>query len=156
MIEIDVPSAGKFRIDHLVCDFNGTIAFDGILMENIIPLLKELSKVLTVHIITADTFGMVEEQTKLLPVNLVIIPPRNQDQAKLDYIKKLGINSVIALGNGLNDNQMLKHSALGICLLQREGCSAETLINADIVCSSAVDALNLMLKPKRLISTLRN
>ncbi|KQC13447.1 MAG: ATPase P [Desulfuromonas sp. SDB] len=156
MIEINIPSREKLKINHLVCDFNGTLAVDGILMENIIPLLMELSKVLKIHIITADTFGNVEEQTGKLTVEVVVIPSENQDQSKLDYVKKLGASSVIALGNGYNDKLMLKHAAIGICPNQTEGCSVKTLINADIVCSSAEDALNLLLKPKRLMATLRN
>jgi soluble P-type ATPase len=36
-----------------------------------------------------------------------------------------------------------------------EGCAKETLLSSDIVCKNIVSAMELLLKPKRLIATLR-
>jgi soluble P-type ATPase len=44
---------------------------------------------------------------------------------------------------------------LGIAVLGDEGISASTMKNADIVVKNISDALDLFLKPKRLIATLR-
>ena len=33
MLEIDIPGRGTFGIRHVVCDYNGTIAVDGHLIE---------------------------------------------------------------------------------------------------------------------------
>ena len=61
----------------------------------------------------------------------------------------------VCIGNGRNDSLMLKEAALGICLIQAEGANVVSLLNADIACKSAKDALELLLNPKRLIATLR-
>jgi len=49
----------------------------------------------------------------------------------------------------------LKAGALGICIMEAEGTSVQALQAADIVCRSAVEAINLLLHPKRLVATLR-
>ena len=35
MIEIDVPGFGALRLEHLVLDYNGTLACDGMLLEGV-------------------------------------------------------------------------------------------------------------------------
>ncbi len=155
MIEINIPGHGKLCLKYIVSDYNGTLACDGKLLPEIDPLIRKLSTGIEIHVITADTFGIAEKQLSGLPVKLVILPQENQDNGKLDYIKKLGVSSVVSLGNGRNDKLMLKESALGICLLQTEGSNVMSLMESDIVCKSAKDALELLLNPKRLIATLR-
>jgi len=54
-----------------------------------------------------------------------------------------------------NDRKMVKQAKIGIAVMLEEGCAVETLINADIVVKSPIDALNLILNPKRLIAVLR-
>ena len=51
---------------------------------------------------------------------------------------------------------MVKEAALGIAVVGREGIATETLIAADIVCDNVLDALELLLNPKRIIATLRS
>ena len=103
MIEIDVPGNKKFRLEHLVLDYNGTIAFDGALIDGVKESLAELSKMLTVHVITADTFGSVEKALKDIHCKLAVIPLDHQDVAKLEYVKTLGCDKTASMGNGLND-----------------------------------------------------
>jgi P-type E1-E2 ATPase len=74
---------------------------------------------------------------------------------KEEYIKKLGAEKVAALGNGNNDVLMIKAARLGIAVSLKEGCSIETLKAAHILVMSPIDAINLFLRPKRLIATLR-
>jgi soluble P-type ATPase len=40
-------------------------------------------------------------------------------------------------------------------VIQKEGASARALMNADIVCNSIVDALELLTNPLRIVATLR-
>jgi soluble P-type ATPase len=61
----------------------------------------------------------------------------------------------MAAGNGNNDRLMLEYSVLGVAILGPEGCTADTLRSADLVCTSITDALDLLLHPKRLVATLR-
>jgi len=63
---------------------------------------------------------------------------------------------VVALGNGRNDRLMLREAALGIALIQREGGAAETIASADLLSTSVIEALDLLLHPQRLIASLRS
>jgi soluble P-type ATPase len=155
MLSIDIPGHGVLRLRWLISDFNGTLACDGELIPEVIPLIREISKDLAIHVVTADTFGLAEAQLSGLPVKLTVLPPHSQDQGKLDFIRQLGAQSAVCLGNGRNDMLMLKEAALGICLTEREGACVQTLREADILCKSAPDAFDLLLNPKRLIATLR-
>jgi soluble P-type ATPase len=119
-------------------------------------LLRRLSEHLAIHVITADTFGLAAEGLNGLPVTLVFAPADEQDVAKLDYVRALGVHGVVAIGNGRNDRRMLRAAALGIAVVQREGASMETLRGADAVCSSVLDALALLHEPRRLVATLRS
>lgn len=155
MIEIDIPGRGELLLRFLVTDYNGTLACDGILIPEVIPLIRALSIDLEVHVVTADTFGAAAKNLQTLPVKLTILSLERQDQGKADYLRQLGAQSTVCLGNGRNDILMLREAALGICVTETEGACIQTLQAADIVCRSAKDALNLLLNPKRLIATLR-
>jgi len=155
MIEIDVPGNKNFRLEHLVLDYNGTIAFDGALIGGVKECLNELSQNLTVHVITADTFGSVKKALDGIDCQLAVIPLDQQDAAKLEYVKNLGREKTVSMGNGVNDRLMLKASALGVAVIQGEGAAFETLASADIVCTDIRSALSLLSNPLRLIATLR-
>jgi soluble P-type ATPase len=51
---------------------------------------------------------------------------------------------------------MLKEAILGIAVIQEEGAAVESLVAADIVTRSILDALDLLLRPLRLTATLRS
>ena len=71
-------------------------------------------------------------------------------------MQQLGPASVIAFGNGANDSAMLRLAAVGVAVLIAEGVAASTLQSADVLTTSPIDAIQLVLHPKRLIATLRN
>lgn len=156
MIAIDIPGFGRLELRHLVSDYNGTLAVDGQLLPGVAELLTRLAADIDVHVITADTFGLARAQLANLPVRLVIAPLEAQAETKLRYVEELGGAAVVAIGNGRNDHKMVGAVALGIALIQREGGSTATLNSAHLVCTSIVDALELLLQPKRLIATLRS
>jgi soluble P-type ATPase len=156
MIDIDIPGFQKTALRHLVLDFNGTLAIDGGLQPGVADLLRRLAAQLTIHVITADTFGRVREEMSGLPVEVAILPPGAQDLAKERYVRELGAKDVCAMGNGRNDRLMLAVAALGICLLQKEGAAAAALTAADVVSTDIRDALGLLLHPLRLTATLRS
>jgi soluble P-type ATPase len=155
MIEIDIPGNKKLMLEHLVLDYNGTIAFDGALMDGVKECLAELSQKLTIHVITADTFGSVEKALKDIDCKLAVIPLHRQDAAKLAFVEKIGCEKTVSMGNGVNDRLMLKASALGVAVIQGEGAAYETLASADVVCSDILSALSLLIHPLRLTATLR-
>ena len=156
MIEINIPGNKILQLEHLVLDYNGTIAFDGALIDGVKESLAGLSQMLTVHVITADTFGNVKKALEDIDCKLVVIPLEHQDAAKLEYIKNLGREQTVSMGNGLNDRLMLKASALGVAVVSGEGAAFETLASADVVCTDILSALFLLIHPLRLIATLRS
>jgi len=156
MIEITIPGYKKLFFEHLVLDYNGTIACDGKLIDGVIEVLNELSSQVKIHILTADTVGSVKREISDVPCTLSILPLENQDEEKLKHIKKLGPDSTVCIGNGRNDRLMLKAAALGISVIQEEGAAVEAIIAADVVSPNILDALHLLSHPLRLIATLRS
>lgn len=156
MVELNVPGYKKFRLSFLVIDYNGTIARDGNLLPGVADLIRDLSKSFKVHILTADTFGGVRKELSRTSAEIAVIGKEKQAQAKADYVLRLGAEETVALGNGRNDALMLKEAALGIALIQEEGCAVEALLAADIVMCRICDALDLLLNPLRLAATLRS
>jgi len=156
MLHIDIPNGPTFPLRHLVLDYNGTLAEDGTLLPGVAEGLTEIACHLDVHILTADTHGTVAGQLHGLPCRLHIVDASPQDRAKLAYLRALDPATVVCIGNGRNDRLMLKEAALGIALIQQEGAGVEALLNADVVCTSIIDAFNLLLKENRLRATLRN
>ncbi len=155
MISIDIPEYKKIEAAHLVLDYNGTMAISGILIEGIKPILEMLSSKLIIHILTADTFETAKKELSGINCKLEVLSPGLQDMQKELYIFNLGEENVISIGNGMNDYLMLKAAALGIAVIQKEGTAIKALLNADIVCNSILDALELLLYPERIVATLR-
>jgi soluble P-type ATPase len=156
MLSIHIPGFADLQLKHLVLDLNGTLAVDGTLLNGIDCQLKLLAEHLTIHVVTADTFGSAARQFAGLPCRLGVIAHTNQDLEKLNYLHALDAKSVVAIGNGRNDWLMLKEAALGIGVIQREGAASQALQTADVVINDIHAAFELLLKPQRLVATLRN
>ena len=152
---IEIPYYKTVKLEHVVLDYNGTIAKDGQLKVEVNTLLPTLCEAYTVHVITADTFGSVKAQMKNFNVTVTVLQTDNHTAEKAAYIDGLGKINSVAVGNGNNDSQMLQNAILGIAIIGDEGCATPTLLQSDISCSCIEDALNLLLNEKRLIATLR-
>jgi soluble P-type ATPase len=156
MIDIAIPGFGHLALRHLVLDFNGTIAFDGVLLPEVVERIISLSLQLEVHVLTANTTGTCAMALAGLPLTLTVLDGPPEDEAKLAYVKKLGAASCASVGNGANDRLMLKACSLGIAVLGPECTAAQALAAADIVAPSITAALDLLLHPVRLLATLRS
>lgn len=152
---IEIPNYKNMTITDIICDYNGTIAKDGVVLPGIKRLFAQLRKDYTLHVITADTFGSVKAQLEGYGAEIKILTSSDHTREKADFIVTLGAGQCAAMGNGNNDAEMLKSASIGIAVLGDEGCSTETLLSADIVCQNSADALALFSEPKRLIATLR-
>ena len=155
MLDLTIPGFGRLELTDAVCDYNGTLAADGLLLEGVHERIQHLSAQLRLHVVTADTFGSAAAQLHRLPCAVTILDAGNQAEAKRDLVQQLGAERVVAIGNGRNDRMMLDAAALGIAVCGAEGAAAETLRASDIVVHHVVDALDLLLKPKRLVAALR-
>lgn len=142
-------------MEHLVTDVNGTLAVDGQLIEGVAKRIEHLKNQLTIHMLTADTHGKQVSIDQQLNLTAVRIQPGNESKQKADYVRQLGAESVVALGQGANDAGMLKEAALGICILSMEGTASDTLFSADLVMPDVNAALDLLDKPLRIMASLR-
>ena len=156
MLTFDIPGYKILRLAHLVMDYNGTLAVDGKLVEGVSTRLELLCRDLKIHVITADTFGLVQQQMSALPCQVSILGKDNQAEAKLNYVRELGLEQTVCIGNGRNDRLMLKAAALGLGVILAEGIAGETIQAADVICRSINEALDLLLHPLRLTATLRS
>ena len=155
MIELTIPGRGELHLQRLVTDVNGTLAVDGTLLEGIARRLSALHDRLTLHLITADTHGQQSVIDQLLNITAVRIQQENEAGQKADYVRSLGAEKVVAIGQGANDAGMLKAAALGICVLSAEGTALQTLLEADLVTPDIHSALDLLDRPVRIIASLR-
>lgn len=155
MLKIDIPGFGSVRLEYLVSDFNGTLATDGILPPNVKDKLNALSEIVQIFVLTSDEFGRAKEELKGVKCKLQILTEKNMDAQKGEFVNGLNAEKTVTLGNGFNDRKMVKNAEIGIVVMGREGCAAETLAAADVVVANAEDALDLLLNPKRLKATLK-
>lgn len=154
-VQITIPNYKTLILRHVVLDYNGTLAEDGVLKEEARSRLEALAERYRVHVITSDTFGSVQKELAGFEVSVVVLESEDHTAEKASYIDTLGRVHCVAVGNGNNDAEMLKQAELGIALIGDEGCSTQTLLSSDIVCTSIADALQLLLTDKRLVATLR-
>lgn len=153
---VDVPGYKSIKVKNVVFDFNGTIAEDGIMIEEIRGKIKELSnKDVNIFILTADTYGTVVKQSKDLPVTVEVFNKENSSEDKKRIVEKLGCDITAAIGNGRNDIEMFKKSTLSIAIIGKEGCFSKAIFEADIIVNNPVDAIDLLLKHNRIKATLR-
>ncbi|MBS1126047.1 MAG: Haloacid dehalogenase domain protein hydrolase type 3 [Nitrospirae bacterium] len=155
MIKIDVPGLGQLEIQHFVTDFSGTLSEDGEVLPGVRERLNELSDSLKVHILTSDTFGRARKELEGVNCILHVLEGEGHTAQKEQYVLSLGPQFVVAMGNGNNDAGMLKAASLSIAVCLKEGCAVEAMKSSDILITSPLDAIDLLLNPKRLVATLR-
>ncbi len=158
-IEVDLPCGTFYDLSHLVMDLNGTITVDGQLIAGVYERLEKIAEILNIHIITADTNQTVdaikEQLARIKEIKFHSLKSGRGDLQKLDYVENLGREHTAAIGNGCNDVLMLKEASLGICVLGTEGASVDALLASKVVFNNICDALDIFLRPHRMIATLR-
>jgi soluble P-type ATPase len=151
----DVPGFGRIEVSYLVSDFNGVLARDGILIRGVANRVKRLSRFLDIRVLTFDTFGTAASQLRRLPCTVTVLSGNREAEQKRDYLTSLGLDRVIAIGNGANDQLMLKAARVGIAVIGPEGATVDTVAAADIVVGDILAGLELLLDNRRFVATLR-
>ncbi len=154
-IHLDIPGRESLELEYLVLDVNGTVTVDGEVLPGVAERLTAPPMNLVTYLVTADTHRRAAEIGAQLGAQLVRIEARGEAGQKRALVEQLGANRVVAVGNGANDAKMLAAAALGIAVLGPEGLAAVTLRAADVVVNRIEDALDLLLRPQRLVATLR-
>lgn len=155
MLTITIPGRNPLKLEHLVLDYNGTIAVDGRLIEGLAERLEELSESLDIYVVTADTHGNAAVQCRGLPARILTYPQADVGPIKAQLVRELK-GAVVCIGNGFNDLSMSECADLSIAVIGTEGAYGPLLNVVDIVVCSIQDALDLLLKPRRLTAVLRS
>ena len=155
MIELTIPGRGPLRLEYLVTDVNGTLAVDGVLIGGLTKRITALRDRVEIHMLTADTHGRQAAIDEQLNLKATRVQSGNEAAQKAEFVRALGAEKVVAIGQGANDAEMLKAAAFGICVMSKEGVAVETLVSADIVAPDIFAALDLLEKPVRIVASLR-
>ena len=123
MIRIDIPGWGNMDIENMVLDLNGTTATDGKISPEVKKKINLLSEKVKIYILTADTQETANEEIRDMNVELVKIPKEDSREGKFEFLKSLDPEVTVAIGNGSNDQLILKEAGLGIAVLGDEGIS---------------------------------
>ena len=158
MISCPIPGRGTLEIQHIVCDVNGTLSVDGILLDGVKHRFEQLQDLVDLHLISADTHGTlsaIEKELGSCITSVKRLSVGGEAEQKSEYVEVLGAMNVAAIGQGTNDRLMLKTAAIGVSILSTEATAVETLLSADVVAPDILTALDLFLNPSRLKATLR-
>jgi soluble P-type ATPase len=154
-----MPCGVFYDLFNIILDLNGTITVDGSFVDGVVERLKEISEIMDVYVVTADTGQTLDQLTDQLVEDCGIkihnLESGRGDMQKLAFLEKLGSDKTVAIGNGCNDALMLREAKLGLCVIGKEGASINALMASNAVFFSICDALDIFLKPKRMIATLR-
>jgi P-type E1-E2 ATPase len=150
---VAIPGRAELRLDHLLLDVNGTLTNRGTVLDGVAERIGELSELLEIHLVSADTFGTLDAIAGRLGVHAVRAA---SGDAKLVQLDQLGRAGCAVIGNGANDVLVLEAAALGIAVIGAEGASSAAIRSADVVCASVHDALDLLLDDRTLVATLRS
>lgn len=165
-IRIDIPGFGHLHIQAICSDYTGTLSCEGELIDGVRKRLRELAKLVDIHVVTSDTRKTASKQLKGLPVTLHDkITSDDHDVFKRDYLTTLGttlgvnLKSVVVFGNGRNDRLWLAAvrdaGGLAIAVDVGEGCAVEAMTSANLFVVDIRNALDLLLDGKRIVGTLR-
>jgi len=147
-----IPGRSALEVEHLLLDVNGTLTNRGELIGGVEEKLRRLGQTLVAHLLSADTFGSLALVASTLGVRSRVV--RSGDE-KAAFVRELGPQRCVAIGNGANDTEMLARAALGITVVGAEGAATAAMLAADVVCTSIGDALDLLLDDRALAATLR-
>jgi len=154
MLQIKIPGRKDMQISHVVFDYNGTIALDGRLLEDLASRFSKLKEYVQIYVITADTHGTARAECEVLKVQVVTFAVDGAAFFKEKFVRGLD-GGVACIGNGFNDIQMFNAADLSIAVLGEEGCYPGLLNCADVLVKDIFNAIDLLLKKDRLRATLR-
>jgi soluble P-type ATPase len=141
-------------IHFVLIDFEGTLAMDGRVHPKAKDKVNLLSKRATIYILTKSNREKVEETLRKMKAEILYVAEGDSSQQKLNVLQRLGPHQTAVIGNGLDDGQIMEQAGLGMCVIGKEGSSAEAMAKADLVVTHVLDALDFLLKPLRQRATL--
>ena len=126
MLTIDVPGWKRLDLSSCVIDLNGTLSQAGVISSEAKERMAKLAEHMSLVVLTADTRGIARSLLDGFPVDVHILTSNQETEEKETFVRTLGEPAVAYIGNGANDEQAIKTSALGICIVGTEGCFSRT------------------------------
>ncbi len=154
MIIIQRPGQEPLEIDFILIDFEGTLASDRRVHPKAKDKINLLSKRTKIYILTKGEKEVLEHPLKKIKAEIFYLTEGRSSRQKQDLLHQLGAARTVAIGNGVDDAPMIEEACLGICVMGKEGTSAETMKKAGVVALNILDALDFLLKPLRQKATL--
>jgi soluble P-type ATPase len=154
MILIQRPGQEPLEIDFILLDFEGTLVSDRRIHPKAKDKINLLSKRTKIYILATGEKERLEEVLIKVKAEIIYLKEGEASQRKLDLLRQLGAARTLAIGNGVDDAPMIEEARLGICIIGKEGASAEAIQKADVVVTNILDALDFLLKPLRQKATL--
>ncbi len=156
-IEIDIPGWKRLRLEAVVLDVNGVLALDGELLPMTDARIRGLRALIKIYLLSADSYGGLGAIASNLGVSgTQLRRGEEESEQKAAFVRQLGPERVVAIGNGANDVGMLEAAGLGIAVLGHEGLATPAVLASDLLAASTPEALDLLLHPMRLLATLRH
>jgi len=154
MIIIQKPGQEPLAIEFILIDFEGTLASDRRVHPKARDKLNLLSKRSKIYILAKGEQEAIGEILKKIKAEVIYLTEGEASQRKLDLLRQVGATRTVAIGNGVDDAAMIEEAGLGICIIGKEGTSAEATKKADVVFTDILHALDFLLKPLRHKATL--
>ena len=154
MITLQRPGQTSLGIEFVLIDFDGTLAQDGRVHPKAKDKINLLSKRAKIYILVKEEDERVGQSLRNVKAGRYFLRDGEASGQKAGLLREFGPDRCVAIGNGVDDGAMLEEAGLGICVIGKEGASAQGLAKADVVVSSVLDALDLLLKPLRHKATL--
>jgi len=154
MIIIQKPGQEPLAIEFILIDFEGTLASDRRVHPKARDKLNLLSKRSKIYILAKGEQEAIGQILKKVKAEVIYLTEGEASQRKLDLLRQVGATRAVAIGNGVDDTAMIEEAGLGICIIGKEGTSAEATKKADVVFTDILHALDFLLKPLRQKATL--
>ncbi len=149
MILLQRPGRTPLEIEFILLNLEGTLATDRRIHPKAKDKLNLLSKRTKIYILAKGEQEAIREILKKIKAEVVYFKEGEASERKLEFVRRLGGTRTAAIGSGFDDGLMMKEAGLGICVIGKEGASAETMGKANVVVTDILDALDFLLKPLR-------
>jgi soluble P-type ATPase len=154
MITIQRPGQEPLEVEFILIDFEGTLASNCRVHPKAKDKINLLSKRTKIYILTKEEKETSEETLRKVKAEIFYLTEGEASQRKVNLLRQLGETRAAVIGNGVDDAPMIEEALLGICVMGKEGTSAEAMKKGDVVVLNILDALDFLLKPLRQKATL--
>lgn len=146
---------GHVELTCLLLDLNGTLTTDGQLIEGVASRIDALRDELTIEIASGGTFGTAQDVARELQLPLTRLASTHQGDQKREILHRPNEGRTAVIGNGNNDVAALLAAAVGICVVGPEGAARAAVMAADVIVTTPLAALDLLIVTDRALATLR-